>query len=73
DEQVAPARALAEKVAQEYLVRRRLAPGPGDAAPVVQSERFDCASCGASNEPDAAFCKRCGASMKAPGVVDERP
>jgi len=23
-----------------------------------------CSACGTSNEPDAAFCKKCGASLK---------
>jgi hypothetical protein len=35
------------------------------------SERVACSACGASNEGDAAFCKQCGASMRARNTVEK--
>jgi hypothetical protein len=34
-----------------------------DAPPPAAQARYFCARCGTSNEPDAKFCKRCGASV----------
>ncbi|MGH7295883.1 MAG: zinc-ribbon domain-containing protein [Polyangiaceae bacterium] len=68
---VGPLRDEAERIAREYLQRRRVpAAAPSEPAADVRSE---CASCGTSNEPDAAFCKKCGASMKpvAPGDTSD--
>jgi hypothetical protein len=76
DQQAAPARAEAERLAAEYLSRRRLAAGPGGAPTAVHSpsgegRRIPCPGCAASNEPDATFCKRCGSPLTlAPGADD---
>jgi hypothetical protein len=66
ESEVAPARDEAERLARDYLKRHGVAapaaaPAPGPA----RDERVVCAKCSASNEPDAAFCKGCGAPMKA--------
>jgi hypothetical protein len=70
DEQAAPARAEAERVARDYLAQHgiggegqlRGATAPGPATPVG---RVVCTACGASNEADATFCKQCAAPVKA--------
>lgn len=68
DADVAPALAEAEKVAREYLAAQGLGPAAkDDAAPQARAgarERVTCVACATSNEPDAAFCKKCGAAMK---------
>ncbi|MGD0677974.1 MAG: zinc ribbon domain-containing protein [Polyangiaceae bacterium] len=83
DERIAPTRAEAERIANAYLARQNLAtaddPRPS-AAPPPQAvpekarsgsgARVGCARCGASNEPDAAFCKHCGAKMNRSTVGD---
>jgi hypothetical protein len=67
DGEVAPFRDEAERLAREYLKKQRLdeegPPPVASAAPDVPG-RVPCAGCGTSNEPDAAFCKKCGASLK---------
>ena len=67
DGEVAPFREEAERLAREYLKKQRLdeegPPHVAIAAPAVPA-RVPCAGCGTSNEPDAAFCKKCGASLK---------
>ncbi len=73
DLNVAPALAEAERLARDYLAEKGL--GPPNAAPLRKNaaaaaiepvrERVACPSCATSNEPDAAFCKKCGAAMKA--------
>jgi hypothetical protein len=65
DQQAAPARVEAEKAAVEYLARRRVrAPNVvGTEREPVKSARISCSGCGVSNEPDATFCKRCGAPL----------
>jgi hypothetical protein len=74
DERVAPAMAEAEELARIYLKKHGTsAPAPAratgvaasPAVPQAPSERRACVSCGASNEPDAAFCKQCGGAMNA--------
>jgi hypothetical protein len=69
DGEVAPFRDEAERIAREYLRGQgldedsaRVAGAP--VAPSLAAERVPCGGCGASNEPDAAFCKKCGASLK---------
>jgi hypothetical protein len=66
DETTAPAIAEAEKLAREFLAKRGLG---GDAEKPASAEegaaRVSCAGCGVSNEADAAFCKKCGASLSA--------
>ena len=66
DLEVAPLREEAERVAREYLERKGVAGAPvavGDAAAPIDG-RPTCASCRTSNDPDAAFCKKCGSAMK---------
>jgi hypothetical protein len=41
----------------EALTREPKEPEP------IASPRLECAKCGVSNEPDAAFCKKCGGSL----------
>jgi ribosomal protein L40E len=74
DVEVAPFREQAERLAGEYLKKRGLTGSKGERAAErakdandandVRAERLVCASCGASNETDAAFCKQCGSSMR---------
>jgi len=65
DGRVAPFREEAERLARDYLRKHGLASTeeakPGAPAPEVT--RIACEGCGASNEPDAAFCKQCGSSL----------
>jgi hypothetical protein len=63
EREVAPVRADAERIAREYLKRRGVG-GPA-VAPPAEGGRVACPACESSNEPDAAFCKGCGAAMKA--------
>jgi hypothetical protein len=76
DAQVAPALAEAERRARQYIAAhggaragRDEEPAESEAAdaPVASTaERVDrrrCTSCDTSNERDAAFCKKCGATM----------
>jgi hypothetical protein len=79
DRNAAPALAEAERIAREYLARQGLGEagkaaekGPVKPAAAVTRDsevaprtRMACPACATSNEPDAAFCKKCGASMKA--------
>jgi hypothetical protein len=74
DRNAAPALAEAERVAREYLLAQGLgsidevAPPPTrDAKP---RERVACPGCATSNEPDAAFCKKCGTALTK--ATDER-
>ena len=77
DGEVAPFREEAERLAREYLKRQGLdgaspatstpagsAPAEPRPAESPRVERVACSACGTSNEPDAAFCKKCGASLK---------
>jgi hypothetical protein len=67
DVEVAPFLEEAERLANDFLKRRNLLASSVPVAPVASGpkpERIACESCSASNEPDAAFCKRCGASLK---------
>ena len=54
-------RDLIERELAERLQGVGLEPVIASAPPVA--ERVACASCGASNEPDAKFCKGCGAEL----------
>jgi hypothetical protein len=69
DQNSAPAIAEAERIAREYLASQGLGPASTDPATasetVPSDDRRRCAGCGTSNEKDAAFCKKCGASMNA--------
>jgi hypothetical protein len=74
DLEVAPLREEAERLAHDYLQKKLVAAVPEE--PAVRNERAGvsdarptCASCRTSNDPDAAFCKKCGSAMKdAPGA-----
>lgn len=75
DEQAAPARAEAERVARDYLAQRKIAGGASRVTPAPEptapAGRVVCAACGASNEADAAFCKHCAAPVNAgTGITD---
>jgi hypothetical protein len=68
--EVAPARERAEAIARDYLKGRGLdTPLPPPAAKAEAKVarrpegRMTCPGCGASNEPDATFCKGCGARL----------
>jgi hypothetical protein len=70
DEQVAPMREEAERRARQYIARHGLrsaetARDNSDPDPKSEAriERLACPKCGASNEPDASFCKACGAAV----------
>ena len=54
-------RDLIERELAERLQGVGLEPVIASASPVA--ERVACASCGTSNEPDAKFCKGCGAEL----------
>jgi hypothetical protein len=77
DDDVAPALAEAERVAREYLAKQGLGPSATSDATADAAnarERVTCPACAASNEIDAAFCKKCGATMKkASGERDATP
>jgi ribosomal protein L40E len=66
DREIGPRREEAERLAREYLAKRGLVDGAPAAEPAPEpvADRAACAGCGASNESDAAFCKKCGAAMK---------
>ncbi|MFO0574444.1 MAG: hypothetical protein U1A78_10615 [Polyangia bacterium] len=42
---------------------RPTAPGPDEARPAVAAVEMPCAKCGARNDNDAVFCKKCGARL----------
>ena len=76
DEGLAPRRKQAETLVAAYLAKRhvpsstRSAPAETaspDASPSAPSNeaspRVTCPKCAVSNEPDAAFCKKCGAPL----------
>jgi hypothetical protein len=67
DLEVAPLREEAERLAREYLQKKGAAAvepvAPNTASPPVDA-RPSCPSCKTSNDPDAAFCKKCGSAMK---------
>jgi hypothetical protein len=67
DALVAPHRAEAKQLLDETL---QVAPAvaPVD-VPVVASAAVGCASCGASNDTDAVFCKKCGSRLKAEALA----
>jgi ribosomal protein L40E len=76
DEKAAPARAEAEKMAAAYLAQHSQTeeasapapappPAPAPIARMTVPTRIACAQCGESNEPDAAFCKKCGSNVRA--------
>ncbi len=77
DMQVAPLRADAERIAREHLEKLGLAPRTDVAlttsvpAPSGQPRpRVTCLTCETSNEPDAAFCKKCGTPVRTTEQTD---
>jgi ribosomal protein L40E len=66
DGRVIPFREEAERLARDYLKRMglssRAAPAKAEGEP-RKLQRIACVRCGTSNEPDAAFCKQCAASL----------
>lgn len=75
DGRVAPFREEAERIARDYLSRQGMA-APEEAkpaAPAPAATRIFCDGCSASNEPDAAFCKQCGSSLKKKEQVGVQP
>jgi hypothetical protein len=69
DEEVAPLRAEAERIAEEYVATRGRGPKVSAAppSPAKNAERVVCVACATSNEPDATFCKQCGRSLSGEG------
>lgn len=76
DIEIEPLRPKAEALARAHLEKRGLLPGAplpakvaaapatnGDGAPASAPARVACPHCAASNEPDAAFCKKCRARL----------
>jgi hypothetical protein len=85
DTELAPQRERAEVLVKSYLEKRNVkvattgeAPpeeeeASEDAAPEKEtSPRLTCEKCGVSNEPDAAFCKKCGGGLGASAAVPEK-
>lgn len=75
EEKILPLRDRAEQVARAYLVKRGVTSEPAAARTPHKSAtvvpglgvRRACAGCRASNEPDAVFCKGCGARLAPKG------
>ncbi len=76
DFQIEPMRAKAEEIAQKHLAKKGIVDGPAaasakevdDAEPAAAPKskaapRLACPRCETSNEPDAAFCKKCGTRL----------
>jgi hypothetical protein len=59
--QVAPAPAATAPAPASPSASPSAAPAP--VHPAAPSERPTCASCGTPNDPDAQFCKKCGARL----------
>jgi hypothetical protein len=67
DVEVEPFLEEAERLANDFLKERKLpvsSPAVDRGLRETKVERIGCGGCGASNEPDAAFCKRCGSPLK---------
>jgi hypothetical protein len=69
DAEISPFREEADRLVRDHLAKRGLGPKAAphvarDPAAPASSRRIECSSCRASNEPDALFCKQCGASLK---------
>jgi hypothetical protein len=74
DEQLEPHREQARALIEQALAGVGATPAAADeadAVPAAPAEsdapdaRASCPSCSASNEPDAVFCKKCGARLRA--------
>ena len=69
DEQLEPhrkeAQALIDRaLAAEPVVKNEAKPSAEAAPAKTDTARATCPSCSASNEPDAVFCKKCGARLR---------
>jgi len=73
DEDIAPLRAEAERLAREYVggqgghgspLSPPVEPPPAPPAAAAKTTRIECTACHASNEADAAFCKQCGGALR---------
>jgi len=78
DEDIAPLRAEAERLAREYVAGKGMhvsspptaVDPPATTAPLgehphgAKASRLECPACNASNEADAAFCKNCGGTIR---------
>ena len=79
DEVLSPRRAEAEALLRAHLAKRHIEPAIDDEpakAPEPEhasraDERVQCPSCETANDPDAAFCKRCGAKLGEDPEADE--
>ncbi len=72
-EELLAARLRAEKMIRPRARSKKTVDAPADAGADAPKEEADvapaarpCASCGTANDADAAFCKRCGASIATP-------
>jgi hypothetical protein len=67
DVEIEPLRAKAEALARAHLSKTGLSDEPAtDEAPAAMAAaptRVACPKCATSNEPDAAFCKKCGTRL----------
>jgi hypothetical protein len=81
DAGLAPRREQAEELVAKYLEKRHLAPvkavvddedEPAPAPKSGKSARLECTKCYVSNEPDAAFCKKCGSKLSAPDGAEDK-
>jgi hypothetical protein len=66
-------RDMIERELQERLKARRAAAGPPAAVPAApavppagRAAAIECGACRTNNDPDAAFCKRCGTALAVP-------
>jgi len=84
DDVLAPYRAEAEALVRAHLAKRHIKPAidekppeahePATELPPHGDGRVRCPSCETANDPDAAFCKRCGAQLnEAPEADEETP
>lgn len=68
DAEIDPLRLRAEKLVAEHMRRRGVSAGQVVHAPPPEDEAEDdrrtCPKCETSNEPDAAFCKKCGTGLE---------
>jgi ribosomal protein L40E len=80
DDGIAPRRKQAEALVLGHLEKRKIRPAGREIVEQEDDEeeqkepeasnrgvtRLECAKCAVSNEPDAAFCKKCGGSLMKP-------
>jgi hypothetical protein len=78
DDGIAPRRKQAEALVLAHLEKQKICPAERETPEREEEEdeqqpsnrgaanRVECAKCAVSNEPDAAFCKKCGNSLTKP-------